>query len=304
MTAAARRAHELTSFACDQAGLVSRAQLHAAGVDADYVRNQIRAGRWQAWGRRVIAVTTGPLSADQVAWLAVLDGGPDCVIAGLSALERYGLSGFTLDRVHTAVPKNGRPGRHDLFVRRECRRLDAAAVHPAKRPSTMRIELAVVDALQHMTSRLRGCALLAALVQQRLVRPDLLRGLLTGATTLRNRKLYLSVAGDIEGGAHSLTEVDFTRLAREARIRPPVLQSVREDGDGRRRYVDADFDGFLVEVDGAMHLRPLAWWDDMFRQNQLVIAHKPVLRFPSVGIYLSRDKVIAQLKAAAARWPS
>ena len=304
MTAAALRAQRLTRSASDQEGLISRAQLRAIGVDADYVRNQIAARRWQAWGPRVVALTTGPLTSEQVAWLAVLDGGPECVLAGLSALERYGLTGFGADRVQTAVPKDGHGARHDLFARRECRRLDPSAVHPAKRPPTMRLPVAIVDALQNIGSATRGCALLAALVQQRIARPELLRDLLLDAGTLRFRRLYLQVAGDIEGGAHSLTEIDFVRLARQAGIGRPIGQAVRVDRSGRRRYVDAEFRGFFVEVDGAVHLKPLAWWDDMFRQNELVIADKPVLRFPSVGIYLRRDAVVAQLKAAATRWPT
>ncbi len=277
--------------------------MHVIGVDADYVRNQIAAGRWQAWGRRVVALTTGPLSSEQIAWLAVLDGGPDCVLAGLSALERYGLTGFGTDRMETAVPKDGHPARHDLFVRRESRRLDPAAVHPVKRPPTRRLPVAVVDALQSIATPVRGCALLAALVQQRLVRPGLLRELLLETRTLRHRKTYIRVAGDIEGGAHSLTEIDFVRLAREAGVGRPLGQSIRVDRSGRRRYVDAEFRGFFVEVDGALHLKPLVWWEDMFRQNELVLSHKPVLRFPSVGIYLRRDDVIEQLRAAARRWP-
>jgi hypothetical protein len=283
--------------------MMARSQLRALGVDADYVRNQIDAGRWQAWGRRVVGLTTGPLSVEQVAWLAVLDGGPMCVIAGVSALERYGLAGFAVDRVQTAVPKDARPARHDLFIRRECRRLGPSSVHPAKRPPTMRLDLAIVDALQNMASPVRGCALLAALVQQRIVAADRLHRIVGGVATLRRRNVYLRVVRDIEGGSHSLTEIDFVRLAREAGIERPVRQAVRVDGFGRRRYVDAEFRGFFVEVDGAVHLRPLAWWDDMMRQNELVLTGKPVLRFPSVGIYLRRGDILAQLRAAAARWP-
>lgn len=302
MTQSAERAYELAALADHQNGLVSRAQLRAHGIGSDYVRNQLRARRWQAWTRRVIGVTTGPLTTEQIAWLAVLDGGPNCVLAGLSALSRYGLSGFDVDRVQTAVPKNGHGARHALFVRRECRRLDASGVHPAKRPPTMRLSVAVIDALENMTSPLRGCALLAAVVQQRIVRSDALRGLVLDTATLRHRRTYLRMAGDIEGGAHSLTEIDFGRLAREAGVGRPIRQAVRLDRYGRRRYLDAEFGGFVAEVDGALHLKPLAWWEDMFRQNEIVLAHKPVLRFPSVGIYLRRDQVVAQLRAAATRW--
>jgi hypothetical protein len=51
-----------------------------------------------------------------------------------------------------------------------------------------------------------------------------------------------------------------------------------------------------------VHLKPLAWWDDMFRLNDIVIADKPMLRFPSVGIRLKRREVVEQLRRAAERW--
>ncbi len=302
MTAAAARANTILEVARDQAGLLTRAQLRRLGVDSGAVRDHVHAGRWRALSRRVVALQTGPLSDEQVAWFAVLDGGDDCALAGLSALHSHGLRGFPVDRLQAAVPLAGKPGRHDLFVRRRSRRMSAAAIHPVRRPPVQRLDVAVGDALAHIGPPLRGCALLAALVQQRLMRADRLRPLVGAELTLPGRGLYLAVAGDIEGGAHSLLEIDFFALARRAGIPPPVGQSVRIDRSGRRRYLDADFGGFAAEVDGAIHLRPLAWWDDMWRLNDIVIGGKPTLRFPSVGIRLQPERAIEQLQQAAARW--
>jgi hypothetical protein len=166
----------------------------------------------------------------------------------------------------------------------------------------MRIPDAVVDALENTTLPLRGCALLASAVQQRLLRARDLRPRLAGAGILPNRRVYLAVAGDIEGGAQSLNEIDFRPLARRAGLPPPIAQSVRVDRQGRRRYLDADFGAFGVEIDGAVHLKPLAWWEDTWRLNEITIGGKPMLRFPSVGIYLHKDRVVDQLRAAATRW--
>jgi hypothetical protein len=165
-----------------------------------------------------------------------------------------------------------------------------------------RVGPALISALENNTLPLRGCALLAAVVQQRLLRPDDIRPLIASTSTLPHRSLYVATAGDIEGGAHSLLEIDFRALARRAGIPAPVGQAVRPDRFGRRRYLDADFGGFGVEVDGAIHLKPLAWWDDMFRLNDIVIRNKPMIRFPSVGIRLRRTEVIEQLRQAADRW--
>lgn len=101
-----------------------------------------------------------------------------------------------------------------------------------------------------------------------------------------------------------MLEIDFRHLARRAGVRAPLGQAVRTDQRGRRRYLDADFGAFGVEVDGGIHLRPLNWWDDMWRLNDVVIGGKPMLRFPSVGIRPEPDRVVEQLRRAVWRWPS
>jgi very-short-patch-repair endonuclease len=52
----------------------------------------------------------------------------------------------------------------------------------------------------------------------------------------------------------------------------------------------------VVEVDGFVHLKPISWWDDMSRQNEIVIGGRPVLRFPSVTVRLDPDQVVGQLR--------
>lgn len=302
MTQAALRAEAVGELASAQHGLLTVGQLQAFGASRALVRGNLDAGRWQRLSRRVVALHRGPLSVQALVWFAVLDGGEHCVVAGLSALHQHGLEGFPVSRVNVAVPVDGRAGRHDLYVRRRCRRLTPAAVHPARLPRVMRVEVALVDAIENMTVPLRGCALLAAVVQQKLMRADAVRESLAAETTLPHRSVYLAVAGDVAGGSHSLLEIDFDTLAARAGLPPPRRQALRLDRSGRRRYLDADFGGFAVEVDGAVHLRPANWWDDMFRQNAIVLTGKPVLRFASVVVRLHPEQVIAQLRAAHARW--
>ena len=302
MTQAAARASDITVLLAAQHGIATREQLADLGVAAATIRANVAAGRWQAVSRRVLALHNGPLTSDQSAWFAVLDGGPDCALAGLSALRAQGLHGFAVDRHQTVVPVAARPGRHELYVRRRSRRLCDDAVHPVRQPAMLRVPYALVDALEVMELPLRGCALMAAVVQQQMLRPSQLHALVAAEPTLPNRRVYAAVAADIEGGAQSLLEIDFGRLAKRAGLPPPRRQSVRRDKYGRRRYLDVDFDAFTVEVDGAVHLKPLNWWDDMFRQNGLVISGRPMLRFASVGIRLQPAKVIEQLADAGRRW--
>ena len=304
MTQSATRALGASSSAERQAGIVTRRQLARLGFTSDHVRGHVEAGRWAAYGRKVVALQTGPLSQAQVRWLAVLDGGPNSVLGGISALHAHGLAGFPTERVQILVPYGSRSVQTPLYVRRPSRRLVPAAIHPVKSPPCLRIAPALVDALTRVTQPRRGCALMAAVVQQRLLPASELSAALAADSSLPHRRLYVAVAADIEGGSHSLLEIDFRRLAVRAGLTPPRGQHVRRDASGRRRYLDADFETFAVEVDGAVHLRPLNWWDDMLRQNAIVLTGKPILRFSSVAVRLHPDEVSAQLKQAQRRWPA
>ncbi len=134
-----------------------------------------------------------------------------------------------------------------------------------------------------------ACGLFAATVQQRLARPAELRAAVVAASRTRHRHALLAAVDDIAMGAQALSEIDFARLCRRHRLPQPVLQQVRVEPSGRRRYLDAEWQlsgGRLiaVEVDGAVHLAPRLWFADQLRQNELAIAGTTVLRYPSVVV--------------------
>jgi hypothetical protein len=108
---------------------------------------------------------------------------------------------------------------------------------------------------------------------------------------------------DIDGGAQAVSEIDFIRFCNRNRFPTPVLQQVRLDVRGRRRYLDATFkrrDGSLlrVEIDGALHLVVRTYWNDMSRGNELVIGNEKVLRFPSYVIHANDPRAVDQLRRA------
>ncbi len=125
-----------------------------------------------------------------------------------------------------------------------------------------------------------------------------LRRELGAAGRVRHAGILLPILADIEGGADSLSEIDFVKLARKAGLPPPIRQSIRWDSSGRRRYLDADFGTFAVEVDGGFHLRAQNYWADARRQNELVLGGDRILRFSSYAIRLDEDVVLAQLRRA------
>ena len=113
-------------------------------------------------------------------------------------------------------------------------------------------------------------------------------------------KLINQTVNDAAGGAHALSELDFLALCRSAGFPEPRLQAMRRDADGRRRYIDALFEeyGVQVEIDGGHHADIRQAWADMRRQNALWVSGTRLLRFPGWLVRERPDEVIGQLRAA------
>jgi hypothetical protein len=282
--------------------VTTRAQLRELGYDDDAVRAHIAANRWQCHGRSVVVLHNGPVSMNQRRWIAVLaqhEGG----LAGLTAAHEYGLNGFEEDTVHVLIAHGARPQPMPGVRLHIARGFSTADLHPGRSLPTVRVERALVDAASWTVPPRRACAILAAGVQQRLTTANRLRDELASRSCGRHHRLHNLVLGDIAGGADSFAEIDFGWLTRRAGLVAPRRQTFRFDSAGRRRFLDADLGGFFVEIDGAVHLRPLRYWDDMERQNDLlIVTGKPILRFASVAIRIAPNAVLAQLRSAAARF--
>ena len=78
---------------------------------------------------------------------------------------------------------------------------------------------------------------------------------------------------------------------------------MRTERSGRRRYLDAEWvtpggGRVVAEVDGAVHLLPRRYWDDMDRANELVIDGSTVLRFAAYAVRAEPERVADQLARA------
>lgn len=278
-----------------QRGVVSRSQLRDAGISRHHVRNQVLAGRWVPRGPRVVAMFTGRLTREQRWQAAVLHAGPTAALAGLSAAQAHGLSGWPAGQLHVLVP-------HHTHVPP----LAGLRVHQSRQPvardghGRSPVQVALWDAATWAATDAAAAGLLAAGVQQRLVLPD---GLLAvGAQRPRRRALLTAVCADLAGGAQALSEIRLGWLARRASLPPPVRQAVRLDAAGRRRYLDADFGSFAVLIDGMPHLGADSQARDLLRVNDLVLTDLRLLRFAAWTVRAQPDTVVAQLRRAASRW--
>lgn len=293
----------LVELADRQNGVVSRRQLASVGVDRWAIRNQVQAHRWAIVGTRVVVLTRGSLTRRQQCWVAVLHAGSVSALAGRTAAESAGLRGWTDDLAHVVVPKGG-PAIPPLagVVVHESRRFGPADVARAAGPPRVAAARAVVDAASWNRSPRAALGLLAAGVQQRLVTPEQLRDQVRLAGRIRHAQLMRLTIDDIEGGSQALSELDLVAGCRRRGLPLPERQVVRLH-HGRRRYLDALFRDpwgrtVIVEVDGAAHLQVGTWWDDLDRQNELMIGGDLVLRFPAARLRADPDHCYDQIRRA------
>ena len=267
------------------------------------LRWRLASGRWQQPCRGVVIAHSGPLSPGQQLWAALLWGGQGALLAGLTAAHLDGRRGFTERRIHVLLPAarqvRGKPIALPLVVHRS-RWLDDSDVHPVRQPPRTRLARSLVDAAAWATTDDRARAVLAAGVQQRLVRPVDLMAVTARTGQLRRRQLIRTTATDVMGGAQALSELDLTALLRRYGIPEPDRQASRLDQHGRRRWLDAVWEAarLIVEVDGFWHTDAVTWWEDMSRDNEFTVSGYRVLRFPAFAVRADPDRVARQILEA------
>jgi hypothetical protein len=272
----------------DQVVDVSTARIY---LTRSTLRWKIASGRWQQPCRGVVVAHSGPLTGQQRLRTALLWAGSDAVLGGLTAAWLDGFTGFgdrDTDRpVYVLVPSRRSVQRQFAGLRvvvHYSTMLGDADVHPAREPRRTRIARSLVDAAAWMATERGTSAVLAAGVQQKLVRPADLNRVVDANQRLYRRKLIAQTLGDIAGGAQALSELDFTQLViRPYELPEPDRQSRRKDPDGKWRYLDAAWEDakLVVEIDGRQHMDAQQYWADMDRDNDLQIDGYRVLRFPS-----------------------
>jgi len=231
---------------------------------------------------------SGPLTPQQTLRIAVLWAGKGAALAGLTAARLQGFRGFDekASSIHLLIPAWARHAVRSIqpslpLVVHYSRNLAPADIHPARQPPQTRIARSLVDAAAWMGTDRGAQAVLAAGVQQRLVRVTDLVAELDRNERLHRRKIISQTLGDIAGGAHALSELDFTSLVvRQFKLPAPDRQVPLRDAHGRQRWLDAVWEKaqLVVEIDGAGHIDVRTYWDDMDRGNGLQLEHYRVLR--------------------------
>ena len=275
----------------------------------DALRWRVTSGRWQQPCRGVVVAQSGPLTEIQVLRIAALWAGPGAALAGLTAAMLDGLEGFAdrgkpADRpIHVLVPAFCPVRRQQPslpLVVHYSRLLGEDDIHPLRRPPRTRIARSLVDAAAWMATDRGAQAVLAAGVQQRLVRVADLTAVLARNQRLGRRALIKATLDDIAGGAQALSELDFTRLLRRHRLPGPDRQAQRRDARGRRRWLDAVWEEarLIVEVDGIHHMEAGQYWADTDRDNDFTLRGYRVLRFAAFVVRYNPGYVARKINQA------
>lgn len=300
----AARRQAVGRVAAGQAGVVHRRQLYALGMTRWQVMAEVRARRWTRLGPETLSTGAGPITRDADWWRAVLEVGPRAALAGVSALQAEGLRGITSDVIHAAAPKSARPRRaRGVFVH-ETRRLreEDVATHglPRMRPAPA----AVLAALWARSDR-EAALFLVATVQQRLTSVEALQESVDRVRRHPRRRLLRAVLRDVSDGAQSLGELDFARMCRSRGLPAPSRQRLVRLPSGRI-YLDVAWDDYclVVEIDGVQHLEAAAQLPDAFRQNEVTLTDRTVLRIPVIALRCEPEPFLDQVERAlrAAGW--
>ena len=285
-----------------QCGLLSRRQLHAAGLGRNRIRNQVRAGRWMTVGPLVVATFTGKLTFEQRAWAGHLHAGPASAVTGFAGAELQGLTGWHRPQVEVLVPADARPPELEGVIFRRTRRDLAVLRGHGLRRHLVQLEPAILlRASTGVPERAAG-GLVASAVQQKLTSADRMLAWLGRLQPLPRHRLLGSLLQDIGGGAESMAEIDLGRLCRRSGLAAPDRQRRRKDRDGRWRWTDAEWDlpngsTLALEVDGGFHMEVQHWVADIRRQRRITTPRRTVVRATALELRLEPDSVADDLRA-------
>lgn len=288
-------------LAAAQAGALSHRQLAELKVSRATVRNKLDSGRWQRRTEEVVTTTTGPMSAEQHRWVAVLHCGPDALIGGLTAAALHGLKKWHRDEVHVLVGNAHSFEPVDGIITFRTRRSLTTMRHHASLP-TCSLEPAVLLWAGHEPHPRSAMGVLAAVVQQRLTTPDRLASWVEELKPLRRAPAIRELLNDLAGGSQSLAEVDVVRLCRAGGLRVPDRQVPRVDSSGVTRFTDCEWllpDGrtLVLEVDGSFHADIDQYEVDVTRQRRLTTPTRTVVRCTAQELRRTPWAVAADLRA-------
>lgn len=268
-------------FLDDQSGVISRAQLIAAGETAPTIRRLIRRRELAIVHPGIYVSHTGDPTWLERAWAGVLHAWP-AALSGQSALRAHegpGRAGRDLTTIEVAIDQArtviAPPG---LRVRRIDRLSERVLWNTG--PPRLRYEDAAIDVAARATSELAAVSALADMVQSRRSTAARLAAEVASRTRIPRRAWLGDVLADIADGTCSVLEHGYLdRVVRPHGL--PIGARQVKSGDGIRVvYRDTEHDnGLIVELDGRLFHDTAARRDsDLERDLDAAVAGKDTVR--------------------------
>ena len=271
----------IEEFLGDQAGVISRAQLLAAGESAPTIRRMVRRRELAIVHPGIYVTHTGDPTWLERAWAGVLHAWP-AALSGPSALRAHegpGKSSRDLTTIEVAIDQ-ARTVVAPAGVR--VRRIDRLSQRTLWNtgPPRLRYEDAAIDVAARAPSGLATVAALADMVQSRRSTATRLAAEVASRTRIPRRDWMRDVLADIADGTCSVLEHGYlSRVVRAHGL--PVGQRQVRSGDGSRvTYRDTEHhNGLVVELDGRLFHDTAAQRDsDLERDLDAAVAGKDTVR--------------------------
>jgi hypothetical protein len=256
----------------------------------------------------VIALGSGRLVREQVLSVAALHvGAKGCLAAG-TALEVHGFTGLgTSDTsvVHVVHPRASSVPPLDGLRVHESRRLRPEDIERRRSLPVTSAARSAIDRASWQPHPRFAFAMVAAAVQQRLTRPDLLAIELRRAGRIRHAHHLRLALADVTGGRSGARRAGSHSTVPTAPSPAAGATAIRTDRHGRRRYLDAEWElpqgrTVVLEVDGSHHMAAEHWTADMRRDRRLVLDSpgSVVLRCASSEVRLAGGDLVDDLVTA------
>jgi hypothetical protein len=249
-----------------QDGVIAIGQATDVGMTAEWVRNQVRYGRWQVMHRGVYAAFTGRATRRAELWGALLRAGSDAAFSHQTAAELYGLTDGHSRLIHLTVPHDSTPqrwGRIPGVVIHRSRSL-AQTRHPALAPPRTRVEATVLDIIECARDFDEAYDWICRAIGRRLTTADRLLAALNARSRFRWRHDIELALGYAKVGALSVLELRYVRGVEEPHGLPTAMRQARVRQATGNRYLDNYYGQYraCIEIDGtAAHPEDEQWRD-------------------------------------------
>ncbi|MDA0162350.1 DUF559 domain-containing protein [Solirubrobacter ginsenosidimutans] len=283
----------LAALAGGQHGLVTKAQIVAAGLSTSALSDRVKPGVLHRHHRGVYSVGHAALSREGEMFAAVLAARDGAALGHDSVAELFELQRGPSPEIHVVVPKRRTvPGV----------RVHRATLHPLDLivyrgiPMT-NVARTLVDLSETWTADELTYAIGEAAFHNRFSLDATRRAMDRANGRHRLHVLEEAIAEYLDGskGSKSRKESAFLKLLKAAGIARPRVNVVIEGEEADAHWPDRRL---IVEVDGAGHRRPNVKRKDARRDRLLTAAGWRVVHIDADEIVLEPDSVLATLAHA------